>query len=85
MSLGPRSRRVGRLASFPDNEDEARGVVTGKSTESDRIEIWTWPEGEFQKWVSAMGDKTELFGEASERVFNLVVNDVAYSVSLLSI
>ncbi len=50
-----------------------------------RIEIWTWPEGAFQTWLASMEDKTELFGEAHEKSFNLVVNGVPYAVDLIAV
>jgi hypothetical protein len=50
-----------------------------------RIEIWTWPEGMFEAWKGAIGEKTELYGEARERSFNLVVNHLPYVVDLLSV
>jgi hypothetical protein len=53
--------------------------------QGDRIEIWTWPEGAFATWLRAMEDKTELYGEAHERSFNLVVNQVPYAVDLIAV
>jgi uncharacterized protein YaeQ len=50
-----------------------------------RIEIWTWPDETFDAWKKALAEKTELFGEAHERSFNLVVNHTAYAVDLLSV
>ncbi len=52
---------------------------------SDRIEIWTWPDGSFDEWKGALEEKTELYGEAGERTFNLVVNHTAYAVDLVSV
>lgn len=49
-----------------------------------RIEIWTWPEGTFSTWLQAMEDKTELYGDAHEKSFNLVINGVPYAVDLIS-
>ena len=53
--------------------------------QGDRIEIWTWPEGAFRPWLLAMEDKTELYGEAQEKSFNLVINGFPYAVDLLSV
>jgi hypothetical protein len=50
-----------------------------------RVEIWTWPPGGFETWMSAMGEKVEIFGEAHEKNFNLVVNGVPYAVDLVSV
>lgn len=51
----------------------------------EKIEIWTWPEGTFKTWLQAMEDKTELFGEAHEKSFNLVVNNIPYAVDLIAV
>ena len=50
-----------------------------------RIEIWTWPDGAFDQWLRAMQDKTEIFGEADEKSFNLVVNHEPYVTDLVSV
>jgi hypothetical protein len=50
-----------------------------------RVEIWTWPPGEFANWMSAMAEKVEIFGDADEKSFNLVVNSVPYAVDLVSV
>ncbi len=62
-----------------------RAVLQEQIRQGDRVEIWTWPEGDFKTWLHALEDKTELYGEAHERSFNLVVNNVPYVVDLLSV
>ena len=47
-----------------------------------RIEIWYWPEEQFRTWLNALGEKTEIFGEAHEKGMNLVVNEIPYVVDL---
>ena len=49
-----------------------------------RIEIWTWPEGLYNSWLSALEEKTEIFGDIQERLFNCVVNHTAYMADLIS-
>jgi uncharacterized protein YaeQ len=49
-----------------------------------RIEIWTWPDNEFKTWLHALEEKTEIFGEAHEKSFNLVVNQTPIAVDLVS-
>jgi uncharacterized protein YaeQ len=62
-----------------------RADVNDQLKYGSKIEIWTWPEGEFTAWKNALEDKTELFGEAHERWFNLVVNQTPYAVELISV
>lgn len=50
-----------------------------------RCEIWTWPEGQFLRWLNVLEEKTEIFGEAHEKSFNLVINNKAYCCDLISI
>ncbi len=50
-----------------------------------RVEIWTWPNDEFKAWLSALEEKTEIFGEAHEKSFNLVVNNIPVALDLLSV
>ncbi len=65
---------------------QLRESLTDEVRHGKRIEIWTWPDAEsFDVWLHAMEDKTELFGEAHEMSFNLVVNQIAYAVDLVSV
>ncbi len=50
-----------------------------------RIEIWTWPDGLFDVWLHALNDKTEVYGDAHEKSFNLVVNEIPYAVDLVDV
>ncbi len=49
-----------------------------------RVEIWSWPDGGFKEWLGALEEKTEIYGEAHEKSFNLVVNNTAIAVDLVS-
>ena len=50
---------------------------------SGRIEIFAWPQGGFAEWMRILTEKTEVFGEAKEMDFNLVVNEAIYTTDLL--
>jgi uncharacterized protein YaeQ len=83
------SRRLSgaRILVLKENRHQAlkmRATVQEQIRNADRIEIWTWPEEEFKKWLHALEDKTEIYGEAHEKSFNLVVNSVPYAVDLVS-
>lgn len=62
-----------------------RAMVEEHLRQASRIEIWYWPENEFKTWLHALEDKTELYGEAHERSFNLVINAVPYAVTLQTV
>jgi hypothetical protein len=40
-----------------------------------RVEIWAWPDGLFREWVSALKEKTEIYGESGGLLINVVVNE----------
>lgn len=75
--------RVVVLRATMHQARQMRDMVTEQVRQADRVEIWAWPEGEFKAWMNCMGEKTEMFGDAHEKSFNLVVNDHAYAVDLL--
>lgn len=50
-----------------------------------RIEIWAFKDGDFAAWRQALGEKTEIFGDAAEKTFNLVVNETAFAAELVSL
>lgn len=64
---------------------QLREVLAEEISHGGRIEIWTWPDGQFEAWMNALAEKTEIFGEAHEKSFNLVVNSTAYAVDLIEL
>jgi len=80
----PHARIVVLKATLREAE-RLRKDLEGEVKHGKRVEIWTWPEGEFQKWLSALDEKTELFGEAQEKSINLVVNNTPFAVDLISV
>lgn len=77
--------RVIVLKSMMRQAQQLRATVNDVIRQKERIEIWTWPEGQFQAWMRTLADKTELFGDAHEKSFNLVINEVAYSADLVEV
>lgn len=83
------SRRLGnsRVVVLKRSMHQARQLrerLDEQVRQGHRVEIWTWPEGEFERWLAALNEKTEVYGEAHEKSFNLVVNEVPYAVDLLT-
>ncbi len=62
---------------------QLRQRLTDSVRQADKIAIWTWPGESFNSWMKAVDEKTEIFGEAREKSFNLVINDHPYSVDLI--
>lgn len=88
--LGKLTRRLPqtRFIVLKTNLHQAKRLREGLRNEvrhEGKIEIWTWPEDQFRIWLSSLGEKTEIFGEADEKTFNLVVNDVPIAIDLLSV
>ncbi len=84
------SRRLGeaKIVVLKRTEHQAKQLrerIGDELRQSHRIQIWAWPAGEFDRWLAAMREKTEVFGEAHEKSFNLVVNDVPYAVDLIQV
>ncbi|MBV9080507.1 MAG: hypothetical protein JO102_05235, partial [Elusimicrobia bacterium] len=80
----PRARVVVLKATLAQAK-RFRETLEEEVRQGARVEIWTWPSGGFETWMKAMDEKTEIFGEAHEKSFNLVVNDVAYAVDLVEV
>lgn len=79
------SARLVVLKSRQRQATQLRESLYDQVRQSSRVEIWTWPGDEFQTWLGALEDKTEIFGEAHEKNFNLVVNQTPISLDLISI
>lgn len=75
--------RILILKSTVAEAERLRSSLKEDVKRGERIEIWTWPENEFKNWLSYLEEKTEIFGEAGEKAFNLVVNNNPYAVDLL--
>ncbi len=77
-----------RLVVLKSTHREAgrlRADVDEKLGRSERLEILSWPDGGFSRWLAALGEKTEAYGEAGGRSFNLVVNETPFDVDLLAV
>lgn len=79
------SARVIVIQSTERSARQLRERLQDETKHDDRIEIWTWTEDSFNTWQKALAEKTEIFGEARERSFNLVVNETAYHAELIKV
>ncbi len=48
------------------------------------MEVWAWPRADFARWNSALKESNYIYGEASGQSLNLVLNEAAFSVDLVS-
>ena len=83
------ARRFGRarLVVLKETEADARRFRADSDREFDGpapVEIWAWPQRQFRDWMSALGEKTEVFGEARGRMLNIVVNERPLVAELVS-
>ncbi len=77
-----RRNRNARVVVFKGSEREARNMraVFEKNDiqNSDRVEIFAFPDGQIEAWISALTDSVEIYGEPAGYSFNLVANGVAF-------
>lgn len=77
-----------RVAVFKDTEQKGvnmRRDVDKELPSPERVEIYCWPQASFRDWMSLLGDKTEIYGEAGGVGFNLVVNERIYATDLVKL
>lgn len=74
-----------RIVVLKETEAEAerlRRDLNEGLERSGRIEILAWPAGGFREWLGALGEKTEVYGEAGGLSLNVVVNNHPYHADL---
>lgn len=83
------ARRIkeGRLVIL--KEDVAGGrrlreVIKKEIRNGEKIEVWAWPREDFARWNAAIAESNYVYGEASGQSLNLVLNEAAFSVDLVS-
>lgn len=87
--LGKLIRRLpyGRIVVLKEDERGAKRLRADCEANLDkpaRVEILAFPDGAFRKWASCLDEKTEVFGEATERMLNGVVNEHPLLIELNS-
>ncbi len=85
--LGKLTRRLsrGRIVVLKTTSREAerlRRDVGDQLDKPHRVEILAWPGSSFRDWTNAVGERTEVYGEASELSINAVVNERPFAVDL---
>lgn len=78
----------GRIVVLKRNERDAarlREEVQDELDKPERVEILAFPGDTFKDWAAAVGEKTDVVGEARETSLNVVVNELPYSVELVKL
>lgn len=75
-----RDTRIWMLMSQPN---EAKQMAQSLEEEgNDRIEVWTFQYGEFERWRKLVREQNDIIGEATETSMNLVINDEMFMTEL---
>ncbi|MFA5975291.1 MAG: YaeQ family protein [Elusimicrobiota bacterium] len=77
-----RQARVIVLTPFPH---QARQQAEGIEEEGLRVSVWSFADGEFERWKNLVQEKNEIIGEASETALNLVINEQSFMTELQKI
>ena len=83
------ARRIkeGRLVILKENVEggrRLREVIKKEIRNGEFIEVWAWPKADFSKWTAAIKESSYVYGEASGQALNLVLNEAAFDVQLVS-
>ena len=83
------ARRIkdGRLVILKEDAEggrRLREVIKKEINKGGRIEVWAWPRADFARWNSSLKESNYLYGETSGLSLNLVINETAFSVDLIS-
>ena len=83
------ARRIkdGRLVLLKEDVEggrRLREVIKKEINKGERIEVWAWSRPDFARWTSALKESNYIYGEAAGQSLNLVLNEAAFSVDLIS-
>jgi hypothetical protein len=82
-----RRLRGGRLVVMresPEDGHRMRALIKKEIPKGDKIEILAWPKDDFARWTCALRESSHIFGEASGRSLNLVLNEQPFAVQLIA-
>lgn len=83
------ARRIkdGRLVILKEDTDggrRLREVIKKEVRNGEKVEVWAWPRADFGRWNATLKESNYIYGEATGQSLNLVLNDTAFSVDLVS-
>jgi len=75
-----RDARIWMLMAQPN---EAKQMAANLEEEgNDRIEVWSFQYGEFDRWRKLVREQNDIIGEANETSMNLVINNEMFMTEL---
>ncbi len=75
--------RNARIIVLTPEPHQARQQAEGIAADNLRgIEIWSFGQGEFERWRQAASEKNDIIGEAKASSLNLVINNALYVTDL---
>jgi len=78
-----REARIWMLMAQPH---EAKQMAESLEDEGNtRIEVWSFKQGEFDRWKSCVNEQNDVIGEATETSMSLVINGAMYMTDLTRI
>jgi uncharacterized protein YaeQ len=78
-----RAARVTILTALPHEGRQMAEALNAEGLE--RVEVWSFREGEWARWQALVQEQNDIIGEATESSMNLVVNGVAFVTELSQI
>ena len=75
--------RGARIVMLMARPHEAKQMAESLESEgNDRIQVWAFPYGEFDRWKSLVREQNDIIGEATETSMNLVINNEMFMTEL---
>lgn len=75
--------RDARIVMLMARPNEAKPMAESLENEGhSRIEVWSFPYGEFDRWKALVQEQNDIIGEATETSMNLVINNEMFMTEL---
>jgi len=68
------------LKENPEAGARVREILKKEVRDHQRVEVIAFPEGQFERWHDAVTETPYVFGDASDNVLNLVLNETPFDV-----
>ena len=76
-----RDARIWMLVAQPQEANQMAAALEEEG--NDRIEVWSFAQGEFNRWKGLVQEQTDIIGEATETSMNLVINNEMFMTELI--
>jgi uncharacterized protein YaeQ len=75
-----RAARMWMLMAHPHEAKQMAESLEGEGNE--RVEVWSFQQGEFDRWENLVREQNDIIGEATETSMNLVINNEMFMTEL---